>query len=312
MIPVAPALTVRPIATEDRSAVIGLVNRWFDNAPYSLPFDARSAHQEIFLEPPYSWFTPRWVDHRRLGVWRAGELVAFVDLASGHDMDHLIESEYAPHGIVRFLALSPRTELAEESCHLLLANAEEYWTSHNITELVAFHHSTGYPSFQAGAGVLPGDWGGVIRLLTGEGWQLTRRYYCFSRALGTPIEEETPIADLSLTQQRLAQGRSYAVYHRRVEQVARARVMGAQLDRAGTAARIAHVVELVVDEAWRNRRLGKWLLRRIVNDATLQGFQEMVIFLPMDLPIAMNLFIQQGFREENYRGYTLTKRLRRI
>jgi ribosomal protein S18 acetylase RimI-like enzyme len=140
---------------------------------------------------------------------------------------------------------------------------------------------------------------------------LARRYYCFSRTLGAPMEEEVPMADLTLTQQRLGQGRSYAVYHRRVDRVAHARVMGVQLDRAGTAARVAHVMELGVDEPWRNRRLGKWLLRRLINDATLQGFQEMVIFLPMDLPIAMNLFIQQGFREDNYRGYTLTKRLRR-
>lgn len=312
MIPVVPTLTVRPVTGEDTHAVIGLLNRWLDSAPYSLPLDARSARQELFQDPPYSWFSPRWIDHQRLGAWRAGEMVGFIDLASGHDTDHLDESEYAPHGIVRFLALSARPEVAEEAGHALFDHAEEYWSSHNIVELVAFHHSTGYPSFQAGAGVLPGDWGGTIRLMTGLGWQLARRYYCFSRTLGAPLEEEVPVADLSLTQQRLGQGRTYSVYHRRVEQVAHARVMGVQLDRAGTAARVAHVVEIVVDEAWRNRRLGKWLLRRLINDAALQGFQEMVIFLPMDLPNAMNLFIQQGFREDNYRGYTLTKRMEQV
>lgn len=311
MIPVAPALAIRPLDRDDATPATALLNRWLGATPYSLPLDARAAQQEVWHEPPFSYFSPRWVDHRRLGAWRAGELVGLLDIASGHDGEHVHLSEYAPHGIIRFAALTERTELANEVFPMLMAAAEEYWASHNITELVAFHHTTGYPSFQAGAGVLPGDWSGMIRLFTGNGWALTRRYYSFARTLGAPVEEESPVADLTLTQQRLSQGRAYTVYHRRVEQVAHARVMGVQLDRAGTAERVAHVVELEVDENWRNRRLGKWLLRRLINDATLQGFQEMVIFLPVDLPIAMNLFVQQGFRENNYRGYTLQKRLPR-
>lgn len=311
MIPVAPVVAVRSMQREDTPAIITLMNRWLSIAVYSLPLDTSAAQSQLVREPPASYFEVRWTDHLRLCAWRAGELVGFLDAGCGHDGEHLDESEYAPHGLIRFMALSERAELADEAFRLLMAEAETYWQNHNIRQLGAFHITTGYPSFQAGAGVLPGDWSGLIRLFTGADWQLRTRYYSFSRNLGAPLEEEVPMADLSLTQQRLAEGRTYTIYHRRVELIAQARVMGVHLDRAGTAERVAHVVMLEVDEAWRNRNLGRWLLRRMINDATLQGHREMIVFLPMNQPIAMNLFVQHGFQENNYRGYALEKQLDR-
>jgi ribosomal protein S18 acetylase RimI-like enzyme len=309
MIPVAPVLTVRPMQRADLPAVITLMNRWLDRAVYSLPMDERAAQRQLVGDPPVLWHEVRWTDHLRLCAWRAGELVGFLDAGCGHDGDHLAESEYAPHGLVRFVALSDRAPLAEEAFHLLMAEAESYWQNHNIRQLSAFHISTGYPAFQAGAGVLPGDWSVLVRLFTAANWQLHTRYYTFSRNLGAPLEEEVPMADLSLSQQRLSEGRSYTAYHRRVELIAQARVMSMQLDRVGTAERVAHVVQLEVDEAWRNRNLGRWLLRRMINDATLQSQREMLVFIPMNQPIAMNLFVQHGFQENNYRGYSLQKQL---
>lgn len=310
MNPVAPTLSVRPMQEEDAPALPPLLNRSLASAPYSLPMDDGDLRRQVLAQPPQSWYATRWTGHLRLGVWRAGELVGFLDAGAGHDCDNLELSEYEPHGLIRFVALTDRGELAAEAFALLMQSAEDSWRRLQIRRLVAWHVSTGYPSFQAGAGILPGDWSGMVRLFTAAGWQLSERYYALVRPLGAPVEEEYPLADLSLTQQRLAQGRLYRAYHRRVEGVAHARVMGMSLDRAGTADQVAHLVDLFVEELWRNRNLGRWLLRRILNDATLQGFREMVAFLPMSRPLAMNLLVQHGFQEINYRGYTLEKTLR--
>ncbi len=312
MIPVVPALAVRPLEADELGHALPLINRWLGAAPYSVPLDLRSAHDQLLRDLPSTHYDVRYNERRRLSAWRAGELLGFIDIATGHDRDHLSEPEHRPHGLLRFLALTDREPFAQNAFDLLLRAAEEFWQERSITHLVAYHISTGYPSFQAGAGILPGEWSPLVRLLTGADWRFSQRYYALVRSTGAPLEEEIPSADLSLAQQRMADGRNYRVYHRRVERVAWAKVMDARLDRTGTAARVAHIVDLEVAEEWRNRNMGRWLLRRIINDATLQGFQEVLAFLPMHQAIAMNLFVQQGFHEANYRGYTFTKQLPRI
>lgn len=309
MIPVAPALAVRPLTIDDLDAARAFVNRALGAAPFTVPLDAADAHAQWVREPPPTHFEMRWQHHSRLSAWRAGEIVGFLDVATGHDSDHLDAPEHPPHGIVRFLALSPRPELADDAFALLMDAADDFWRLRGAGELFAFPIGSGYPTFQAGAGILPGDWDTTVRLLTAHDWRLSRRYYALLRPSGAPMEEEYPSADLSLAQQRLVDGRVYRVYHRRVEQVASAKMVGMNLDRAGTAARVAHIISIHVDEDWRNRNIGKWLLRRLLNDAALQGYQEVLVFLPVTLPTAMALFVQQGFQEINYRGYTLERTL---
>jgi GNAT superfamily N-acetyltransferase len=150
-----------------------------------------------------------------------------------------------------------------------------------------------------------------VRQFTAAGWLFRQRYYALARRTGAPLEEECPSADISLVQQRTAQGRSYAIYYRRVEQIAHARVLGLRLDRSDTAELVLRLLDLEVAELWRNRNVGKWLLRRILNDAAHGGYREVIAFLPTNLPIALNLLIQNGFEETNYRGYTLEKQLPR-
>jgi ribosomal protein S18 acetylase RimI-like enzyme len=55
--------------------------------------------------------------------------------------------------------------------------------------------------------------------------------------------------------------------------------------------------------------IGKWLLRRVINDATLQGYQQILIHVAQNQQAVLNLLNQLGFIEENYRGYTLEKAL---
>ena len=309
MIPVAPAIAVRPITPDDLDVVRGFVNQTLAAAPFTVPLDAADAHAQWVREPPPTHYPMRWQHHLRLGAWRAGELVGFLDAATGHDSDNLDAPEHPPHGIVRFLALTPRVELADEAFALLIEATEDFWRLRGASELHAFPIGGGYPTFQAGAGILPGDWDGTVRRLTAQDWRFSKRYYALVRPSGAPLEEECPAADLSLVQQRLAEGRVYRIYQRRVQQVAIAKIVAMSLDRTGTAARVAHILDIHVDEDWRNRNVGKWLLRRLLNDAALEGNQDVLAFLPSTMATAMALFVQQGFVEINYRGYTLERTL---
>ncbi len=72
---------------------------------------------------------------------------------------------------------------------------------------------------------------------------------------------------------------------------------------------ISKVVDLFVEPTWRHKDIAKWLLRRILNDATHQGDVQAVVHLAQHHHAAQNLLIQQGFQEINYRGYTLEKAL---
>lgn len=308
MIPVTPTMTVRAIEADDHAAVQRLLNASFGRTIYSLPLDGQAFREQVLHEPPPTHYNVTWRAHRRLGAWRAGELLGFMDFAVGHDRDH-VHDDANLQGLLRYVAIADDQNLGDEAFRGLMNQAEAWWREQGATHAVAFHISTGYPNFQVGGGVLPGEWSALVRLLTSHDWRFAQRYYALMRSSGAPLEEEYPYADLSLVQQRLADGRTYRVYHRRVESVAHARVAGMTLDLAGAVERVAHLVDLEVDEEWRNRNLGKWLLRRVLNDAALQGFQEIVAFVPMSLPIALNLLVQQGFLEMNYRGYTFEKPL---
>ena len=197
----------------------------------------------------------------------------------------------------------------------------------------AHHLSTGYPALQAGAGLLPGDWAEHVRLLTGHGFRLTDRYYALQRPLQTLVEETLPLANLSLARHHSTAGDLYDLYHRRTEPVGHARLIrvqtdasakengaraeGAQADgiknddaaQAKLTQQLAYVAEFAIEPDWQRRSIGRWLLRRLINDCTLQGYDEMLIHLPQRATPALNLFNLHGFLEQNYRGYTLEKEL---
>jgi ribosomal protein S18 acetylase RimI-like enzyme len=155
-------------------------------------------------------------------------------------------------------------------------------------------------------GALPGDWTQEIRALTGAGYQFTERYYCLARPLANPVEETTPVAELSLVYGGTASDRLYQLY-RRTDWVGMAHVVAIPLEGALGGHRLAKLLHIEVDHAWRGRNIGKWLVKRIINDYTLQGYSQLVIHPAHNRHIAVSLFNQLGFLEENYRGYSLEK-----
>ena len=195
-----------------------------------------------------------------------------------------------------------------DTLQALFRAAETFWREHKAHRVLAFARGLGYPQFQGGLGILPGDWSEIIRGFTSNGYVFTQRFYLLQRMLGHMLEEDVPQADLRLEYRRINQEIRYHVYHRLVELIALARVVDVPTPEHGTRHTL-HVLDLAVNAAWRNRNIGKWLLRRIINDATMAGYREVIAFPTSRQAEALILFGQQGFVEQNYRGYTLEKEL---
>ncbi|HXF61953.1 MAG TPA: GNAT family N-acetyltransferase [Caldilineaceae bacterium] len=309
MISIPPTITVHTLTDAHCGVLTRFLAPRIAAAPYSSAMDEAAVRREVMAEPPPAVFPVRWQQHRRLGAWRAGQLVGFLDAAVGLDSESLDRPDYRPFGLIRFLALPDRPELIADAAAALLNAAQRFWQETGIAYVKAFHLSTGYPSFQAGAGLLPGDWGEQIRVLTGADFLLRERYYCFYRLLTDVHEEVTPLADLSLVYRGDRDDRRYELYYRRIDWVGRARLVRSRVISPQGKLPIAYLTDLYIDRPWRQQNIGKWLLRRLINDATLQGDAQMVLHLAHHQHAAVNLFIQQGFQELSYRGYTLEKAL---
>jgi GNAT superfamily N-acetyltransferase len=188
----------------------------------------------------------------------------------------------------------------------LLDAAEQYWRGAGVAQIKAFHRSIGCLAFQAGLGALPGDWSSVFRALTSAGYRLSERYYSLCRPLQQPIEEVTPLADLSLVYHGGPEDRTYQLY-RRTDWVGMARVAAFHLAGDSGPLHLAKLVHIELEPLWRGMDIGKWLVKRIINDCTLQGYQHLVAHAPHSRHIAIALLNQLGFEEQNYRGYSLEK-----
>ncbi len=309
MIPVVPQLSARPLRQNDHGAAAAMIARVMETAPFSRPMDVSHFEQEVSTAEPPTVYPARWQRHLQIGAWRAGELVGFLDLASGHDSDSSELPDYEPVGLVRFLALPEREDLIQDVSQLLFQRVVQFWKAAGVGYVKAFHISTGYPSFQSGAGVLPGDWGEHVRMLTNAGFQFISRYYLLQRSLQSPMEESVPASELSIAFRGPQHDRVYDIYYRRTEWVGRARCLLRRPNEREAFEPFAHLVDFTVAKDWRRRRIGGWLVRRVINDATLSGVPTMAAFVSHEHAAAQNLLAELGFLEQNYRGYTLEQSL---
>ena len=308
MIPIMPGLSVRPIRQADYPATAELVSKLLRATPYSNDYDESSFQREVCSPDPPTVYPVRWQRHLQLGAWRAGELVGFLDLASGHDSDSHDLPDYQPNGLIRFLALPEREDIVNDVSHLLFDRAKQFWKAAGVGYVKAFHVSTGYPSFQSGAGVLPGEWNRHVRVLTTAGFQFVSRYYCLHRTLETPLEESVPAAAMSIAFRGPQHDRTYEIYHRRTEWVGRARCL-LHRERRPDAESFAYLAHFEIASQWRRQNVGRWMLRRVINDATLSGVPEIATHVSQEHGAALNLLAELGFQELNYRGYTLEQSL---
>jgi GNAT superfamily N-acetyltransferase len=235
--------------------------------------------------------------------------MGLADVACGLDSNSPEEPDYRPIGLLRFLVLPERLELVDEAANALFEAAHQFWRGCGVGHIKAYHISTGYPCFQAGAGMLPGDWADQVRVLTERQFRFTERYYLLVRRLEHMVEETVPQGGLSLAFRGDSGDRRYQVFFRRTELIGEARLLQRRRQADAELVPFAYIAQWQVDERWHNQKVGRWLLRRMVNDATQQGMAEIAVHLPLHQSAAMNLLGQHGFIELNYRGYSFEKDL---
>lgn len=307
MLPFSPGISVRLLTPDDADDAAPLLNRTLARALYSAPMNGGEIHAQLFAPSPPTLYPTRWNQRCVLGAWRAGQLMGLLDAATGLDRDSALVPDYHPLGLLRFLALPAQEEPVAGCAELLLDAAMNFWRNRGVAHVKAFHVSTGYPCFQSGAGLLPGDWADHVRLLMAGGFHFTDRYYCLARPLDNLLEETVPQGSLSVAFRGTAADRRYQIFFRRTELVAEARLVRFVTVADGEPSAIGYVAHWEVDERWRNQRIGRWLLRRLINDGTQQGLVQLVLHIQLQQAAAMNLLAQHGFVELNYRGYTLEK-----
>lgn len=309
MLPFAPSLSVRPLSSDEWETAGAAVNRLLLAAPFSAVLDEASIREQLFSDAPVTVLPTRWQQRQLLGAWRAGELAGLIDAGTGFDSESVNLPDYQPIGLLRFLVLPQRKDLVNDTAAALLSAATAFWRQNGVGFVKAYHISTGYPSLQGGAGLLPGEWSDQVRILTEHGFRFADRYYLLVQSVGSLMEESVPQGGLSLAFRGNSDDRRYQVFFRRTELIAEARLLQRLKQSNGSSETFGYIAYWNVDERWRNQKIGRWLLRRMVNDAAQQGLGQVIVHLQPGQAAAMNLLAQHGFSELNYRGYSFEKEL---
>lgn len=276
-------------------------------APFSAPMDDGAIQTHCFQPEPPSFHQVRWLRRQIFGAFSEERLLGFVDVAVGfdHATQHLMGDR--PVGLLRFLALPDAYTLSGPIARLLLQAAEGFWQEQSVRRVRAFSHSTGYPPFQLGTGLLPSDWEDHHRWLNEAGYRPVERFYALQLPLLRPVREEIPAGSYTLYPQNDRAGVRYQVYEGDEVRIAATRMEERQVLEPQAANPVAGIIELIVASAWRRKGIGRWLLRRMINDAHLRGNRSLVVFVGHSNRAGLSLCRQAGFEEMDYRGYTLEK-----
>jgi len=309
-LPFAPAIVVRELTPEEIEPARHLINQTCSGSIYSRAMTPAEAAEQLLSETPPTLLPVRWRNHTVLVAVRVGELVGLLDVAVGLDSESQHRPDFQPFGLLRFFALPAEETLRKEVGRCLMAAAHAYWRRHGVAVVKAYHPSTGYPTWQGGFGLLPSDWIDQVELLTDEDFRYIDRIYCFFCTLRQELlEESVPQSGLTLVFRGTSEDRRYQVFFRRTELIGEARVVQRFVEMEGRLLRIAHLIHWEVDPPWRNHHIGRWILRRILNDAVQQALDQVIVFVRIHQAAAINLLTQHGFVEHPYRGYVLEKTL---
>jgi ribosomal protein S18 acetylase RimI-like enzyme len=271
--------------------------------------DDSDIQANCFQPEPPSIHSVRWLRRQVIGVLAEERLLGFIDVGVGYDhaTQHLMDGP--PLGLLRFLALPTDYTLSGNVARLLLQSAEEFWHEQSVRRVRAYSLSTGYPAYQMGVGVLSAASEDHHRWLNQAGYHQTERYYCLSYPLNRPAREIVPPGGYTLYPENDQLGLRYQIYEKDEIRIAATRMIEWEVTEPQDANPVAALVELIVASAWRRRGIGRWLLRRMINDAYLRGNRTLVTFVGHTNQAGLGICRQAGFEEMNYRGYTLEKQL---
>lgn len=334
MIPITPDITIEELRPQHASQLAELLNSATSILDHCTMFDHETVVEGVFNDESFHRKCDGHITDRQcIGAWQAGRLIGFVDTAVTSAFSNGQPVAQQPvsvlpqqrgansyHGLIRTLILPKSAALASEVKALLLNLVESRWREGGIQSIFAFLPHGGYRQIQAGIGVLPAQWREHFRLLTESGYQLSQRYRAMKRPLDRFVEEIHPELPTSVETHDTPTGWNCELYYRRVNQIGRISLSGitpeagqnqsqSRLDTIDPATSVAVVNELYINDEWRNQNLGKFLLRKAINDAQHRGYKALLIYLQQESHRGWSLLAQQGFQELEYRGYSFEKSL---
>lgn len=305
----AERLYARTLYPPDSHQMQELVSLTLARVSYTSPMDDAAIQTHCFQPEPPSLHFVRWMGHQVFGVLAEEKLLGFVDVGVGfdHATQHLMDDR--PLGLLRFMALPQEYTLSGQVARLLLQTAETFWREQSVRRVRAFSFSTGYPAYQLGVGILPSTWEDHHRWLNQAGYRPVERFYCLGYPLQRLVREEVPAGVYTLYPQYDEIGLRYQLYEGDEMRIAATRMIARQVAEPKNDNPVAGLVELIVASGWRRRGIGRWLLRRMINDAYLQGNRTLVCFVGHTNEAGLGLCRKVGFEQMAYRGYTLEKKL---
>jgi ribosomal protein S18 acetylase RimI-like enzyme len=301
-------LVVRRVYASESRQMVELLRPWLARAPYSSEMDNIEVLDQCFQPAPTSIYEVRWLQHDILGAWDGEQLLGFIELGTGYDQASLHLNGDRPLGLLRFLAVPEDYLAGSRVAKALLRAADDFWIESDVRRVRAFAPSLGYPAFQAGSGILPGLWEEHLSWLSEAGYRLVERYYCLHYPLQRLVVETFPEGIFTFRPQGLDEESAYQLFAGETR-VAMARLIKRQVIQPAGVNPVVYLSHLEVAPKWRRQGIGRWLIRRLLNDAHLTGNRQLVVHVNHSAHAAVSLFTQIGFEDINYRGYMLEKRL---
>ncbi|RME62123.1 MAG: GNAT family N-acetyltransferase [Caldilineae bacterium] len=301
-------LYVRTLYPPDGRQIQGLLMAHLAATPYCSAMDEAQVQEQCFLPAPPGVHEVQWLRHQVLGAMVDERLIGFIHIGVGFDQETLHLVGRRPFGLLRFLALPQEYLSAGRTARLLLQAADDYWREQGVAWVRAFTLSTGYPAFQLGAGLLPAAWEDHLRWLTEAGYRLVERYYTMRFPLERLIMEPLPAVGCTFWPRSQGPERHYQLFDGETL-LGYARTLERTVMEPAEANPVAYLSDLGVAKAQREQGVDRWLLRRLINDATLRGCRDLVAHVNHRDRHRFTLFSGAGFEETATRGYTLEKQL---
>lgn len=296
-------LSIAPLRQRELAAVTELYNRVMATLPYHRPLTSEQFRRWVLFNDG--------APDADLGVDPAGWLVAnqgdrtvgFAHCAVGRLADQPRESR---GGFLRLLLLlsppDPQTAAA------LLAAADAYFTAQGVTHIVAFHVRTGYPCYLAGRGVLAGHAFETLEALGRAGYRIGQRWLLYEQLLGGHVPERLPAWPRLTLRFDEAGPQAFAL------SVFSGYELLAELSCAllpelseHTGITTASLRRLYVQEPYRRKGIGRWLLLRCLNELATRQVQRLVADINHTDAAAQGLLLHLGFTELPLSGYSFEK-----
>lgn len=282
-------------------AITAAYNELTRGVPHCFPVD--QATLAAVLRPPQ---LDEVLDEAIWVAFEGGEVVGFIHarVRIPRDLGGHLLAEADPIGALRFFAYRPSQRAAGQA---LLAAAEDYWRAHGLSVVVGFHYNDRYPFYHLPHVFLSLQLGHVIALLGSAGYapdgiQLGLDWPDY--VIDAPAPDDPALADpaggaLAIEDEwpGVPGAKPTLVVHARSGEREVGVSVWAGLDELGSAERDwVYTLWLGVDEAYRGRGLGRYLLRRGLYVLRQKGYRHASICVIGDNYRALQLYTNEGYR----------------